>query len=705
MHASSEIKANEAAAKFAWAFKHVIDSDVEGRVAMEPRGLININSTCFLNSVCQALTSCSFFKEFLARLAVVQALNTIPSDSFPFVTAFATFAATLVPEGGMDVEYFQSKLKEVATSTSSSGSNLSVSAFLPVESASASSPAGSASISLPAGQATAAPSLPGIARPQPPVAAPSGPEKLSKAARRRQRQKKTAKPTGVGMAPPPANRPSRAVPGRLASAEPKPTSVDADPSLRTTSTAATESKSASTVASSTIIPAKSSTASVSTAKDSDKLSLPPQPAFSSASASPLSSADADIDNSLFMSSLTIPDYLPDPVQAPSSAANTAEAETEGDFIKPILTKSQLRRLRKKQQNQKMPMSARAVTPNRSNPNSGTVSPAQPSSRKGSACFEAFAPVKTAPAFLPAFDSVLALFQNEVGRQEDAHEFFTCCMASLHAEIGRLSPLLPAAKEETPAPEEEVGHDDGDDDDDEWQEVGSKNRAVVVNKNKGNESEPTTPISSIFSGCMRLVLSRQAVATDTVSLQPFYSLHLDISAYATTTLEQALDGHMSRSVVEGYRSGNSKLETSASQQAMLHALPFLLVLHLKRFSFQYDQTIKISKRIDFPASLSIKSRHVFASRLRGPGPSHHYQLRAVVVHHGPSLHHGHYTAFVRVDSLQSDSTAQKGVASDNCERWLHCQDGVIEEVSPDLVYEQEAYMLFYETQSGQPVLTL
>ena len=67
-----------------------------------------------------------------------------------------------------------------------------------------------------------------------------------------------------------------------------------------------------------------------------------------------------------------------------------------------------------------------------------------------------------------------------------------------------------------------------------------------------------------------------------------------------------------------------------------------MIHLKRFSFG-GVIGKISKSILFDFSLNVPSRG-------GASSSSHnvpYSLIGVVVHHGTSIHSGHYVAFVKV----------------------------------------------------------
>lgn len=68
-------------------------------------------------------------------------------------------------------------------------------------------------------------------------------------------------------------------------------------------------------------------------------------------------------------------------------------------------------------------------------------------------------------------------------------------------------------------------------------------------------------------------------------------------------------------------------------------PNVLVLHLKRFAFGAFSG-KISKHVDFETSLALPCS--------GEDRKHvDYDLVGMIVHHGHSVHSGHYVAFVKV----------------------------------------------------------
>jgi ubiquitin C-terminal hydrolase len=73
--------------------------------------------------------------------------------------------------------------------------------------------------------------------------------------------------------------------------------------------------------------------------------------------------------------------------------------------------------------------------------------------------------------------------------------------------------------------------------------------------------------------------------------------------------------------------------------VIHTLPKVLVLHLKRFSYG-NMFGKITKPIQFGAELLLPSSASGDKKVK-------YELYGVVVHHGSSTHSGHYIAYVKV----------------------------------------------------------
>jgi len=263
----------------------------------------------------------------------------------------------------------------------------------------------------------------------------------------------------------------------------------------------------------------------------------------------------------------------------------------------------------------------------------------------------------------------------------------------------------AAGDEFASPSAGGGEDGG------WNEIGKGSRPIRVTSNL---SFSHTPLSRLFCGRVRTQLSVANRATDTMSFQPFWALHLDIDDPATQAQEpplsaqarhrrktphmsvaKALERYMHPSEISGYRKKGTPAPSPSSygygyeQQAATtralhmhaldsHSLPKILVLHLKRFEQHADHfggfgfgaqragLSKIGKHVQFHRRLHLPPSYLGtaasalggADAAAGVGAGVEYELRAVVVHHGASMAGGHYTAFVRDEAAEAELNRQQ-----------------------------------------------
>eukprot|EP00966_Prymnesium_polylepis_P326563 7382477-Prymnesium_polylepis.1 len=104
----------------------------------------------------------------------------------------------------------------------------------------------------------------------------------------------------------------------------------------------------------------------------------------------------------------------------------------------------------------------------------------------------------------------------------------------------------------------------------------------------------------------------------------------------------------------------RCKRDAVKQLELVALPHVLALHLKRF-----------------VGLQKNGKHVAFKETLVQGDES-FDLCAVVVHAGATIESGHYYAYVR-----------------DGQRWLKCNDKIVESVMWETVAEAEAYVLIYQ----------
>ncbi|CAK7230544.1 hypothetical protein SCUCBS95973_007610 [Sporothrix curviconia] len=290
--------------------------------------------------------------------------------------------------------------------------------------------------------------------------------------------------------------------------------------------------------------------------------------------------------------------------------------------------------------------------------------------------EAFTPefVYHAINQLPRFSSMIR------GQQQDAEEFLGFLLESLNEECAKVlqdaasangsAPTSGQATPTTVASEvPDVSRNGGG-----WLEVGHRQRSVVT-RSSGHTS--ISPVNSIFSGLLRSEL-RVPGHKDSVTLEPYQSLQLHIDSAEVRNIVDALRNLTNPEVLHGSFKSPQGKDVSATKQVFIEDLPPVLILHLKRFQFdwQVNGTIKIWKKVGYPLELEIP-REIFSRTKRNTllsKPLPKYQLNAVVYHHGKQAGGGHYT----VDALREDGR-----------EWIRLDDTVIRRIRREEVAEAGA----------------
>lgn len=194
--------------------------------------------------------------------------------------------------------------------------------------------------------------------------------------------------------------------------------------------------------------------------------------------------------------------------------------------------------------------------------------------------------------------------------------------------------------------------------------------------------------------MRSVL-RCPGAKDSINLEPYQSLPLDIQPDNVHTIEDAIANMTIPETMHDYTSPRG-VKVDATKQVYLEGLPPVLILHMKRFVFDNVGGVqKLSKRVNYGAKLTIDPEWMVPA-IRPTEPIT-YKLFGCVYHHGTSAGGGHYTCDIRRRTGE----------------WLHIDDTTITSVSEQdvLVTEentrtseklhagQTAYILFYVKSSA------
>jgi ubiquitin carboxyl-terminal hydrolase 16/45 len=157
-----------------------------------------------------------------------------------------------------------------------------------------------------------------------------------------------------------------------------------------------------------------------------------------------------------------------------------------------------------------------------------------------------------------------------------------------------------------------------------------------------------------------------------------------------------------------KSASPAVYSVATKQLLLHSLPPVLTLHLKRFEQVGYGLRKISECVPFPFVLDVTP--FCTEKCKTPVDRQGQILYSLygVVEHGGSLRSGHYTAYVKVRSSACQlqhrqdipellKTLPEDVNAVEAEggSWYHVSDSSVSLASEDQVQSCQAYILFYE----------
>ena len=268
--------------------------------------------------------------------------------------------------------------------------------------------------------------------------------------------------------------------------------------------------------------------------------------------------------------------------------------------------------------------------------------------------------------------------SQQGKQEDAEEFLSCILNGMHEEIVKLGNM-----EEKPQPNVTTNHsgipaESGAKESlGEWEQVGPRNKSTVTRKSTMAKS----PVAEIFGGYLRSSLMQSGVK-ESASIQPFFSIQLDLRG-EVTTVQQAFNNFFRVEEVEGFQCDKSKMEIEVSKKWTLDTLPIVLILHLKRFVVSKHGCEKLTKKISYEPELHIPQdtlSKVIKTRNRNILT---YKLFAITYHHGKNLHGGHYTSDINHPTIG----------------WLRADDMSVRTIPSKFVFNplsnRDPYLLYYK----------
>ncbi|GFQ92680.1 ubiquitin carboxyl-terminal hydrolase 10 [Trichonephila clavata] len=265
-----------------------------------------------------------------------------------------------------------------------------------------------------------------------------------------------------------------------------------------------------------------------------------------------------------------------------------------------------------------------------------------------------------------------------GQQEDAEEFLSFILNGMHEEMVK---IIKNYEKNTNVKQEEEIKENGDvsDGEEEWQVIGSKHKGMVTRK----VAEHKTPISDLLGGQIKSFLTTSGNKTS-ASIQPFFTLQLDIQSESVTSVSEALKEMTVKEPIQGYTCAKTKQEVEAFSHVSLQKLPPILILHLKRFVYNKNGGCKkVMKKTDYPLILDI-SKDIFSSDVKRSQRMKQYKLFAVMYHEGEEAVKGHYISDVYNHGSQT---------------WIRCDDRSVTAVTEDQVLSYSPprvpYLLFYQ----------
>lgn len=135
----------------------------------------------------------------------------------------------------------------------------------------------------------------------------------------------------------------------------------------------------------------------------------------------------------------------------------------------------------------------------------------------------------------------------------------------------------------------------------WLEVGKKQRTNVVRSSETRESA----VSRLFGGTIRSVLHTPG-QKDSVTLEPYQPLQLDIQSSGVLTISDALRHISEPETVPGVWSAARGSNVDAAKQVYIETFPPVLMLHLKRFVYDGNEqsVVKRSRPVAYGTELVI-----------------------------------------------------------------------------------------------------
>ncbi|KAF7494757.1 Ubiquitin carboxyl-terminal hydrolase 8 [Sarcoptes scabiei] len=248
------------------------------------------------------------------------------------------------------------------------------------------------------------------------------------------------------------------------------------------------------------------------------------------------------------------------------------------------------------------------------------------------------------------------------KQQDAHEFLVRLLDRIHSDLNRRSTvntINPTLND--PNFYDKLSIEDAT----------SKFWTWHIKQN-------SSIVTTMFEGLIVSTVTCLHCKSVSKSLEAFTCLTLPIPEnQSRTTLKNCINLFLRRERISNeaeWQCQECKQKRDAEKCTIIWRLPQILIIHLKRFTYDGMWRQKISTFVDFPLdNLIIEAQNGQKNQS--------YSLYSVVNHFG-SLEGGHYVAYSRNKDENID--------------WNRYDDQDVSSMSPSDVVTQNAYVLFYKT---------
>ena len=267
-----------------------------------------------------------------------------------------------------------------------------------------------------------------------------------------------------------------------------------------------------------------------------------------------------------------------------------------------------------------------------------------------------------------FKRILSKFAPQFSgtQQHDSQEFLAFLLDGLHEDLNKV------LKKEYIQEQDNHGVPDVKASQISWENHLKRNDSIIVD---------------LFQGQFKSTLTCLQCGFSSATFEAFMYLSVPIPGSSNVTLMDCVRQFTKAEKVSGSNSwfcARCKTHRESAKQLEIWRLPPVLLIHLKRFSFQGKWKQKLETNVNFPLS-GLNLSPVTLGPLK-PTP---YQLFAVSNHSG-NLEGGHYTAYVR------NAINQKFYTYD---------DSVVQNMATSNVMTKNGYMLFYTSVDFTPKMRL